>query len=120
MHDRKVGTLVVCDAERKPVGILTDRDLAVRVVAGGLDPGSTPVAAVMTKGPRCVNENTSIETALSTMRAGPFRRLPVTNEQGKLLGVISLDDILALLTEEFQEIGLLLSRENPKSLAECA
>ena len=43
MHDRKVGTLVVCNPSRQPVGILTDRDLAVRVVAEGRDPATTRV-----------------------------------------------------------------------------
>ena len=117
MHDHNVGTLVVCNQAKQPVGMLTDRDLAIRVVAEGREPGSTPVAEVMTKSPQCVREDTPIEMALQSMRAGPYRRLPVVDNDGALVGLISLDDVLSLLTEEFNEIGTLLKREDPSSLA---
>ena len=97
--------------------MLTDRDLAVRVVGEGLDPAATTVSKVMTKDPQTVLEYTPIETALQLMRAGPCRRLPVIGSDGSLGGVISLDDILSLLTDEFGEIGTLLYREDPASLA---
>ena len=117
MNDRNVGTLLVQDSESRPIGILTDRDLAVRVVGEGLDPTQTSVAEVMTKVPESVGEDTSIEVALTRMRAGPYRRLPVVDAEGKLVGLVSLDDILGLLTEEFNEIGRLLKNESPSSLA---
>ena len=101
-----------------PVGIVTDRDLTVRVLAEALDPVETPVAQVMTPLTKNVHEKTSIEDALALMRSGSFRRLPVVDSGGKLVGLLSLDDILSLLTEEFQEIGQLLEREAPSSLAE--
>ena len=71
----------------------------------------------MTREPRCVPEDTPIESALQSMRAGPYRRLPVIDSDGVLVGLVSLDDILRLLTEEFYEIGSLLKREDPSSLA---
>ena len=117
MHDRNVGTLVVCDQARRPVGMLTDRDLAVRVVAAGRDPACTRVGDVMTGEPLSVAPDASVEAALKAMRNGPCRRLPVVDEQGVLAGVVSLDDILSLLTQEFNEIGTLLRREDPSSLA---
>ena len=117
MHDHNVGTLVVCDASRRPVGMLTDRDLAVRVVAESRDPGQTAVGEVMTRNPHIVQEDTPIEMALKSMRAGPCRRLPVVDSNGSLVGLVSLDDVLSLLTEEFNEIGTLLKREDPSSLA---
>ena len=117
MRDHNVGALVVCNRFRQPVGILTDRDLAVRVVAEGVDAGSTTVAELMSEPPECVREGTPIEEALQSMRAGPHRRLPVLDKDGSLAGVISLDDILRLLAEEFNDIGSLLLREDPRSLA---
>ncbi len=117
MHSRNVGTLMVLDKESRPVGILTDRDLAVRVVGKGLDAGKTTVRDVMSLAPTSVRESTSIESAISQMRAGPFRRLPVVDTDGKLVGLISLDDVLDLLSEEFAEIGQLLRRESPAALA---
>lgn len=118
MHSRKVGTLVVLDGERRPIGIVTDRDLAVKVLAEGRDPFATNVRDVMSGGLRTVEEETAIEEALSVMREGPFRRLPVVDEEGRLAGLLSLDDILDLLREEFDQIGDLLKREGPGSLSD--
>ncbi len=99
-----------------PLGIVTDRDITVRVVAAGLDPLDTEVGDVMTRAPRCIGEETSIESAPALMRAGPHRRLPVVDDSGQLVGVVCLDDILDLLAEEFSQIGGLLKRESPTSM----
>ena len=116
MHDRKVGTLVVIDEFQRPIGILTDRDLAIRVVARGADPFATNVGQAMTRGPRTVLQSSPIESALGVMRTAACRRLPVVDDGGKLVGLLSLDDILDLLAEEFSEIGKLLAEESPGSL----
>ena len=118
MHSRKVGTLVVQDEDRKPIGIVTDRDLTVRVLAKARDPFQTTVGDVMTKCPRTVREDAPLEEALMVMRSGPFRRVPVVSAEGELVGLLSLDDILDLLTEEFGQIRGLLEQESPGSLAE--
>jgi len=119
MHQRTVGALVVIDLNKVPIGILTDRDLAIRVVAAGLDGETTPVSDVMTKSPRTVGENTPIETALSIMRTFGFRRLPVINESKKLVGMVTLDDILMLLAEEFREVRGVVERETPRAAADA-
>jgi CBS domain-containing protein len=113
MLERKVGTLVILDQVKRPVGLLTDRDLVLRVLAPGQDPRQTSVGAVMTKEPKTVTEGTPIEQALVLMRSGAFRRLPVVGGDGTLVGLISLDDILSLLAEEIQEVGTLVEREMP-------
>ncbi len=120
MNDRKVGTLVVVDPDSRPIGILTDRDLAMRVLAQNCDPLSTTVETVMTAGPRTVREDSSIESALTAMRAGPFRRVPVVDNAGQLVGLLSLDDILDLIAEEFGLVRKLLADESPASLAHAA
>lgn len=117
MHSRKVGTLVVCDPSGKPTGIVTDRDLTVRVLALARDPLTTTVGEVMTPCPATITEDTPLEDALSVMRGGPFRRVVVVDAAGALAGLLSLDDILELLTEEFNQIGKLLQQEAPGSLA---
>ena len=117
MNTRNVGTLVVIDDQQSPVGIITDRDLAIRVVGKGLDPNTTKLQDVMSELPESVTENTSIESAIATMRRGPFRRLPVVDDQNRLIGLLSLDDVLELLSEEFEEIGKLVRRESPNALA---
>lgn len=117
MHTRNVGTLVVTDEQNRPLGILTDRDLATRVVARGLDCATTTVNEVMSQAPDRVTEQTSIEAAIATMRAGAHRRLPVVDEKERLVGLVSLDDVLDLLSEEFEEIGKLVREESPETLA---
>lgn len=117
MHDRNVGTLIVANAQRKAIGIVTDRDLAVRVVAKGRNPVETTVGEVMTTDLKTVEEQTSLEDALRVMRSGPFRRVPVTDSGGTLVGLLSVDDVLDLLRQEFNEIGQLLERESPRGLA---
>jgi CBS domain-containing protein len=117
MHQRAVGTLVIVDDSQKPIGILTDRDLVERVLARGNDPNSTLVRDVMTAEPKTILEDASIGSALSLMRSGCFRRLPVVDTQDKLVGLLSLDDVLMLLAEEFATIGQVLERETPRGAA---
>jgi CBS domain-containing protein len=116
MHERKVGTLVILDRTKMPVGILTDRDLVIRAVAQGKDPRQTHVGDVMTQNPRTISETAPIEQALALMRTGSYRRLPVTASDGTLVGLISLDDILSLLAEEFTQVGALVDKEMPPGI----
>lgn len=118
MHQRAVGTLVVVNDADQVVGIVTDRDLVSRVLAKGRNPTETSVGEVMTVGPKTVSEQTSIESALLIMRSGRFRRIPVVERDNKLVGLITLDDILMLLAEEFTQIGRLLTRETPRAVIE--
>jgi CBS domain-containing protein len=110
MGTRDVGTLIVLNPAKAPVGIITDRDLVVRVLAAQKDPHVTRVGEVMTRDPKTVQEDCPIETALGLMRAGSFRRLPVVDHHGQLVGILSLDDVLSLLAEEFAHIGRVLER----------
>ena len=117
MNSRNVGSLLVLDEQSRPVGILTDRDLAIRVVGKGLNSLDTTVREVMSKVAGLgAQEDTPIETVLSRYAHGPYRRLPVVDHLGKLVGLVSLDDILDLLSEEFGEIGRLVRHESPASL----
>ncbi len=119
MLSRNVGALVVINDAREPIGILTDRDLVIKAMARGLGPFDATVGEIMTPDPRTVREDTSIEDALRRMRNGPYRRLPVVDDEGKLVGLLTLDDVLALLGEAFEEIRDLLRKESPIALAEC-
>lgn len=112
MHVERVGTLVVVDDEQRPIGIVTDRDLALRVVGKDKVPQKTYVRDVMTKNPKTVPESTPIEMALEKMRANSSRRLLVVDGQGRLEGILSIDDVLELLTEEMESIGDLLDKQS--------
>ena len=118
MSDRNVGTLVVVDTRQKPVGMLTDRDLTLRVLAQGRDPLETTVRDVMTADPETVTETTPIEDALRVMRNASCRRIPIVDLEGRLQGLLSLDDVLDRISSEFTSIGKLLRQETPQSMVE--
>lgn len=113
MEEANVGTLIVLDSAKRPIGILTDRDLALRVLARGIDPKDTPVNRVMTKQPIVVDEQTPIEGVLALMRRHDIRRLPVVGLEGALLGIVSLDDVMDFLAQQFAELRTLLERSQP-------
>lgn len=117
MLGRNVGSLVVVNVRREPIGMLTDRDLTIRVLSAAKDAVQTVVGDVMTRDPQVVSETTEVEDVLRIMRSGPYRRLPVVDALGQLVGLVSLDDILDLLSEEFRSIGTLLRHETPEILA---
>ena len=114
---RRVGSVVIVDDESRPMGILSDRDIATRLVAANRDPAKTPVVEIMTPMPTTVLEGTTIEAALGCMRLGRLRRLPVVNGMDRLIGMVTLDDILRLLAEELKSIEGLLESEMPGGAA---
>ncbi|MGB5986323.1 MAG: CBS domain-containing protein [Desulfobacterales bacterium] len=75
------------------VGVITDRDIAIRGVAHGLDPKAATVADAMTEGIIVCREDDDIQNAAQTMAARKVRRLPVMNADGKLSGMVSLGDL---------------------------
>ncbi|MET7242336.1 CBS domain-containing protein [Methylobacterium sp. EM32] len=93
LRDYDVGALLVMKA-RRLVGIITERDVAVRVVAGHRDPMLTLVREVMTPDPRTIAAGASLAEAHRLMIAGGFRHLPVMRGDD-VVGVISLRDVLA-------------------------
>lgn len=107
-----VGALVVVQGgTRRPVGLLTDRDIAVRCVAADLDPEQTPIGSVMSAPPQAVDADTPIEEAVERMAGSAIRRLVVTGEDGRLEGLVSLDDVLRLRVGEAGSIGRLLEAQ---------
>jgi CBS domain-containing protein len=116
MHQRAVGTLVIVNDKGQPIGIITDRDLITRVMARGRIAADTQLREVMTAAPKTIREQDAIEDALAVMRRGNFRRLPVVDSDNRLVGLVTLDDILMLVAEEFNDIGRLLERETPPAV----
>lgn len=113
MEEHNVGCIVIVDGSNEPVGIVTDRDIVTRAVAKEMDASETPVSVVMTRGVRTVDESMPIEQAVATMGSAGARRLVVTGAGSKLVGVLSVDDVTELLTEEAESIGKLLRKEKP-------
>src|SRR5262245_26529107 len=99
MAQYDVGSLIVVEANT-PVGIITDRDLVVRIMAQDHTSPALAVKTVMTNKPVCVSEHMALEEAIALMRGYQIRRLVVVNDAKKLVGILSLDDLLLHLGEE--------------------
>ncbi len=106
MKEYGVGSVLVVEEGWKLRGILTDRDIAIKVAADGKEPGVTPARDIMTKDPITIDAGADLDSALKTMKKATIRRLPVT-EDGKLVGLLSSADLAAEIKEEFDQfIGL--------------
>lgn len=111
MREQHVGYLVVVapvvadHGGYRPIGVLTDRDIAVGVVARGVDPRSLRVGDLMSRKPVVIEEGKTIEAALTEMRRIGVRRLPVVRDDGRLVGVLSMDEVLETLASQLSSIS---------------
>ena len=95
MDDLNVGALPVCDDDLHLLGIVTDRDITVRAIAAGLHPTITTVDLVMTDHVRSCSPRQSAAEALAQMASVQIRRLPVLDDEDRLVGIIALGDLAA-------------------------
>ena len=117
MRELHVGSLVVVEetvAGRLTVGLLTDRDIVTAVVARDLDPNTLTAGDVMSADPVTAREGDSVLDVLAAMRHRGVRRVPVTDAKGVLLGVITLDDVLGVLSEQLQAIVQAIQSEQQR------
>jgi CBS domain-containing protein len=110
MRDDQIGALVVAE-DGVPLGIVTDRDLVLRVMAEGLDPTRVEVRNVMSRHPAFLSEQRSIDEAISTMREMGIRRLPVVDRHGRVKGMLSMDDVLMLMGRQLALLGEAIRNE---------
>jgi len=94
MTARNVGAVTICDDGGRPVGIFTERDLMTRLVVPGRDPASTPLGAVMTTRLLFARADEPVADVEREMQRMHVRHLPVVDAHGRLIGVISLRDLL--------------------------
>ncbi|MCD6707241.1 MAG: CBS domain-containing protein [Thiobacillus sp.] len=123
MRKHHVGDLVVVEEKngrRHPVGIVTDRDIVVEVVAAGVNPDALKVGDIMGPEVATVRESEGLFEALRYMRGKGVRRMPVVDRDGGLVGILTLDDLLGLLAEEMTELAKLVSHERQREAASRA
>jgi len=114
MRTRHVGFLVVTDdgaVNGIPVGVLTDRDVVIEVVSKGIDPLDLTAGDVMSRDPLVVAVDARPEHALKQMRIFGVRRTPITDAQGRLVGVLALDDLLDWLAGTLADAAGVVRRE---------
>ena len=100
MRNEHVGFLIVYrgDELQRPVGVLTDRDLVLAVMARDVDAHTVTVEDVMTRQPLIANESDELSDLLQAMRMAGIRRVPVVDVRGALVGIIAIDDAIDVIT----------------------
>jgi CBS domain-containing protein len=119
MRQEHVGDLIVVEqrgSANVPIGVLTDRDIVVGVVAKRVPPDNVTVGDAMTRDLLTVREDTSIEFALREMRRYGVRRAPVVRANGDLVGVISIDDVVQHLAVQLSRLADLIRVEQDAEL----
>lgn len=120
MREHHVGDLVVIDEtdkQRRPVGMLTDRDIVIELIAKNIDIHTVTVGDVMSTELIAGRESDGIYETIQLMRNKGVRRLPVVNQKGGLVGIVAVDDLLDLLAEEFEALSRLPLREQARERA---
>jgi CBS domain-containing protein len=108
MRDNHIGYLIVTDAwsgGSTPIGVITDRDIVVKVMAKDVDPHTLTVGDVMTPEPLTAADDDGISETLRRMRRLGVRRVPVVGPGGKLSGVLSIDDVVDHVVGQLSEVS---------------
>jgi signal-transduction protein with cAMP-binding, CBS, and nucleotidyltransferase domain len=113
MKDCHVGALLVTEQgfPDRPVGIVTDRDLVVRALAHGVTACDCTVGEVMSPALASVSRSADVFEALENMRANGIRRLAVTEPDGAVVGIVSVDDIVGAIAAELKSLNCILASE---------
>jgi CBS domain-containing protein len=114
MRRYHVGDLVIVDesgGKRIPAGLITDRDIVTSVIALQLDPATITAGDLISREIVVVREDQGVFETIEHMRAHGVRRMPVVDQQGALVGIIAVDDLIELLAEELGELPKLISKE---------
>jgi len=114
MREHHVGDLVVIKektGKRVPVGIVTDRDIVLEVIAEGVDMDDVSVGDIMSDKLVTARESDGLLETIKLMRAKGIRRLPVVNDDNELVGILSVDDLIDLFSEQIVDLARLIARE---------
>lgn len=114
MREKHVGDVVVVDGEHgllRPVGMLTDRDIVTLVVGEDIAPESVRVSDVMAHNPRVINQFEEVFTAIERMSEAGVRRLPIVDDRGSLVGIVTADDIHQILARMQSHLASISSQQ---------
>jgi CBS domain-containing protein len=113
MRTNHVGSVVVTGAggERKPLGIVTDRDIVVEVLAMGLNPAAVTAGDIMSTSPAVSRDGDDVLWALKIMRDRGVRRLPVVDDKGDLAGMLAFDDLMQHVGTTLGDIAQVIGTE---------
>lgn len=113
MADETVGSIVITDDDDRPIGIVTDRNLTIEVLAEGQDPSSVVAEDVMTDDPVTADSDAEIFDVLTDMVDAEIRRIPAVDEDGAVTGIVTFDDFIVLLARELDKPAAIVEAESP-------
>ena len=119
MRSHHVGDVVVVDeveGRKVPCGIVTDRDIVIGLVAQGLDPDTITVSDLMTTEILVARELDGVADTLEVIRVKAVRRMPIVDALGTLVGIVTADDLLQLLSEEMSALAAMINREQRREV----
>jgi CBS domain-containing protein len=110
MRDARIGAVIV-EENGVPQGIVTDRDLAIRLIAEQREPEKVQLRDIMSRHPIFVSKARSLDDAITTMRDLGIRRLPIVDEHGRLEGMLTMEDVLMLMAQQLGRLGGVIRTE---------
>jgi CBS domain-containing protein len=119
MRSRHVGDVVVVETGKRgpvPIGIVTDRDIVVGIIAPRIDVAQLTLGDIMGRDLITIPETQDVFETLEHMQRHGVRRLPVTDRAGVLLGIVSIDDLLELLAMQVSDLSRIITRERRKEI----
>ena len=119
MRRYHVGDLVIVEesaGKRVPVGMITDRDVVISVIAAQVDPTTVTAGDLIGRELVFGREDQGVFETIEHMRAHGVRRMPVVDQQGALVGIISVDDLIDLLAEELSQLAKLIAKEQAQEV----
>ena len=118
MKTENVGSIPICENRdsKKLIGIVTDRDLAIQVVAAAKDPHTVKASDIMTGNPITCRPDDDLQTALEAMERRQIRRIPVTDQSGHLVGIIAQADIARRLDRPEQIAEVVAEVSKPSTV----
>jgi predicted transcriptional regulator len=123
MREKNVGCVVIVDdikGKLVPVGILTDRDITIEIVAEEVNPLDVTVGDLVYKPIICVNQQDDLSESLKVMSQQGVRRIPVVDNEGTLVGVLAMDDCLEIMAEQFNYLVALFKKETKNEHSKLA
>ena len=117
MREYHVGDVVVVEdrlGQKIPIGILTDRDIVVELLAEGVDLDAVSVGDIMSYELQVARDSDALTNTIKKMKHQGIRRLPVVNEQGGLIGILTLDDIIDIMAELMDDLASLVEKEQKR------
>jgi CBS domain-containing protein len=112
MEEQNVGCLIA-ENDGKLCGVITDRDIALKVIGAQMDPQKTTVKDIMTADPIRISVDKDLRQLTALMHAYHVRRVPIVDGFDITLGIVTMDDLIALLGDEMSAIGKAIADEFP-------